>query len=168
MKILPTFKEILNLTYKVSLGVTLFFTLLCSFVFVLIGLEISSFDRSNLFQLFENPRELWIVGLFLILIFIWGFISSTIGLYLFSTSFILSKKYGRFLVVLSGIFFLSGVFHLIPVSDINDSYSWFTNIYIRFIQGVLSVTFLLIPYGLIQGLTIYIIGRDDKSIDGDN
>jgi hypothetical protein len=161
MKVTPTFRQIFNLTYKLSVGGALVFTLMFSFSIYLLGLEKIAFDITRLPEFFEKSNELWIVGVLLFLIFIWGFVIFSMGTYLMYTSFVISKRYGRFLLVLSALFFFFGVFHLIPFSDINESYRWFTHVYIRFMQGISSTSMLLTTYGLIQGIVIFILGRDE-------
>ena len=157
----PTFKEVFKKTYQISWNGSLFFTGLYSFVVILIGLELSQFNFGEfLNEMFKNPRDLWLTGFLLLITLVWNFTTFVMGFYLVITSFVLSKRYGRFLLVVFGIIFFLGIFHILPSTDVNDSYRWFTNIYIRFIQGLLSISIILVPYSLIQGLIIFIIGKD--------
>ena len=162
MKNVPTFKEIFKLTHKISLNGTWCLTLLYINLFFLIGLEVSSFNLKELINFSDTTRELWLLGVVIIFIAVWNYLTCIFGIYLMITSFVLSKKYGRFLVVLFGVIFVLTIFHVIPVNELKESYRWFTSLYMRFMQGLILVSMVITSWGVIQGLVIYIIGRDDS------
>ena len=162
MKSVPSFKEIFKLTHKISLNGTWCLTLLYINVFFLIMLELSSFNLKELINLSYTTRELWFIGIVLIFIVVWNYLTCVFGIYLRMTSSVLSKKYGRVLLVLFGMIFVLTIFHVIPVPELKESHRWFTSLYIRFIQGLVLVSMVITSWGVIQGLVIYIIGGDDS------
>jgi MFS family permease len=109
------------------------------------------------------------MGLFLILIinvilYTVNYIVSVMGTYLLTTSFQLSGKYGRFLIVILGIGFSLSILHILPNTEITETYnSWFTYFCLRVIQGVGVVSMMVLVWGLIQGLVLYIIDDDGDS-----
>jgi hypothetical protein len=158
---LPTFREVFKSTYQISCNGSIFFTGLYTFLFILVGLELSQFNYSQfLNEMVNDSRGSWLIGFLLLVILVWNFITFVMGFYLIVTSFVLSRRYGRFLLVMFGVIFFLGFFRLLPSTDVNDSYRWFTSIYIRIIQGLISTSMILIPYGLVQGLIIFIVGKE--------
>jgi hypothetical protein len=159
MKNVPTFKEIYKLMNKSSLEMTYGLSFIYSIIFGFIFYEIGVHDYDDMVKMFSEIREVITIIVILVVVVIFNYSFCVMGIYLMTTSFVLSKRYGRLLIVLFGVIFLLSVFHVLPVGEIKENYRWFSNLTIRIFQGLTLVSMVVISYGVIQGLVLYIIGR---------
>ncbi|MBT8573377.1 hypothetical protein G6699_07300 [Polynucleobacter paneuropaeus] len=164
MKKILSFKESCKRFHRNNSDLSYFLTSLYAITIFAIGL-----DKVDSFMDFWRSWTKDYMGLFLILIinvilYTVNYIVSVMGTYLLTTSFQLSGKYGRFLIVILGIGFSLSILHILPNTEITETYnSWFTYFCLRVIQGVGVVSMMVLVWGLIQGLVLYIIGNDGDS-----
>lgn len=159
-----SFKESCKRFHRNNSDLSYFLTSLYAITIFAIGL-----DKEDSFMDFWRSWTKDYMGLFLILVinvilYIVNYIVSVMGRYLLTTSFQLSGKYGRLLIVILGIGFCLSVLHILPNTEITETYnSWFTYFCLRVIQGVGVVSMMVLVWGLIQGLVLYIIGDNSDS-----
>ena len=160
MKNVPTFKEIYKLMNRSSLEMTYLLSFIYSIIFGFIFYEIGVNGYDEIVKMFSETRDVIVIVILLVVIFIFNYSFCVMGIYLMTTSFVLSKRYARLLIVLFGLIFVSSVFHVLPVGEIDEKYQWYTNLNIRILQGLSVTSWVVLLYSVIQGLVLYIIGRN--------
>jgi len=162
MKNIPTFREIFHSYKWESFQFSILLTFVIFMFFFSIGIERYSYDINSLLKDLMVRSEILLLFIFFGIFLIWNYLVSIFGIFLLITSYILSKRYVRFLMVLLGIIFFLTFFHVIPVPEIDKSYGFINEILMRIVQGYGMVATCVFFFGLIQCLVLFIIGREDS------
>ena len=163
MNNIPSFKTIFKNYFKQSIFGSFYLTLIYSLLLFLIFYQRFSneFTSNDFFQW----NEIITLVIVVIVFFIWNYVVCLMGIYLLFTSYLISVRYVRFLFVITGIVFVLSFFHFFPVPEIDKKFSLISNLLIRFLQGLIFISLGTVFYSLIQGLTLFVIGKEKVSND---
>lgn len=161
----PSLREVIRESYRTCITASFNLTLLYLVTTIFMVYDTSRENHAGLFEsLFPDVRMALLTITILVAIFVWNFIFTIMGMYLFITSYLLSKVYLRSLLVIFGLIFLLTIFHIFPGKEIEETYKWYTNLSIRFVfQGLSILSIVTVIYALAQVIILFIIGAEHHS-----